>query len=162
MYSCEKSSREIWPNSEVELHETWGRLLVPSGADETRLVGALPLLVECLDDESVDMVCAMCGKSPRVAPAIEDGLAEDGPNYAAGNSASAQVYHACILCEEREEYYTAMYAKPVTVSETTCSSCGSSCEKCDTECKNSNCGKCSANCKRCDANCANQKRPPKV
>ena len=87
-----------------------------------------------------------------------DGPLDDGPNDAVGNSASP----TCMLCVECEEYYSAMYAKPVTVSETTCSSCGSSCEKRDTECENSNCEICNADCKRCDANCANQKRPPSV
>ena len=53
------------------------------------------------------------------------------PNKAAGNPAGAQVSPACRLCEGCEEYYTVMYAKPVTVSATTCSSCGSSCEECE-------------------------------
>ena len=31
------------PSSEVELHKTWGWLLVPTAEDETRLVGAMLL-----------------------------------------------------------------------------------------------------------------------
>ena len=156
-----RGARSGRPNSEVELYGVWGRLLVPSGVDETRFVAALPLLVESLDDESVDTVCAVCGRSPRAAPANEDGPTDDGPNDAAGNYAGTQVSPACMLCAECEVYYSDMYAKPVTVSETTCSTCGSSCEKCDTECENSNCEICNANCKRCDANCANQKTAAK-
>ena len=36
---------------------------------------------------------------------------------------------ACRLCEGYEEYYAVMYAKSATISATTCSSCGSSCEE---------------------------------
>jgi hypothetical protein len=126
-----RGARSGWPSSVVELHKTWGRLLEPTTADEEGLVGALPPLVESLDDESVDRVCAVCGKSPLVAPTSKDDLADSGPNKAIGSLAGAQVSPACRLCKGYEEYYAAMYAKPVTVSVTTCSSCGSRCEECE-------------------------------
>ena len=74
--------------------------------------------MENLDDESVDMVCAVCGKAPWVAPAIKDDMADYGPNKDAGNSAGAQVSLACKLCEECEEYYAVMYTEPSTQGAT--------------------------------------------
>ena len=85
-----RGARSRRPSSEVELHKTWGRLLEPTTADEEGRVGALQILVESLDDESVDMVCAVRGKSPLAAPAIKDeSLAHPVQPYKQGAGSSS-------------------------------------------------------------------------
>ena len=66
--------------------------MVPIAEDETRLVGAPPVVVETLhvDGASVDWVCVVCGMSPQAASA-SDGWPCDGLTTTAGYSASAQV-----------------------------------------------------------------------